>query len=339
MPTPQHVLRNMRRTALRCAMAGLVAGSPLVAWSQTADAPFPARPVRFIVPAAAGGPSDVVARLAAQKLAEALGQPVIVDNQPGAGMVLGTTAVARAPADGYTLLFTTSTPIVMTPNTMKSLPYDVRRDFVPVAHLGSTPLVMYVNASLPATDVRSLGDAARARAGALAYGSYGVGSSAHLLGETLARQLSVSMVHVAYKGVAPQIQDLAGGQVSMAVADVGTPAPLMKAGRIRAIAVTGSKRAAALPDVPTFAEQGISGMEPFSPWWGVFAPARTPPAVVARLSTELVRIARSPEFVARLAELGADATGAPADQAAEMMRAELARWQKIVADLGDLKLE
>ncbi|MFO1200697.1 MAG: tripartite tricarboxylate transporter substrate binding protein, partial [Burkholderiaceae bacterium] len=165
------------------------------------------------------------------------------------------------------------------------------------------------------------------------------GSSAHVLMEYLARQLGLKLVHVPYKGVAPQIQDLAGGQIAAAVADVGVPAPFVKLGKLRPIAVTGTRRASALPDVPTFAEQGVAGMEPFSPWWGLFAPAATPAQFVARLGAEVVKIARSPEFVARLGELGGDASGESGDAASAIVRGEWARWERIIAQLSDISFE
>lgn len=319
-------------------LGGLLAGGAWPAFAQDAER-YPARPIRFIVPASAGGPSDVVARLVAQRLAEPLGQPVVVENMPGAGLMLGTSAVAKARPDGYTMLLTTSTPIVMTPFTVRKVPYDVKRDLTTVAHLATSPLVMYVNAGTPVRSVREFAEFARARAGQVAYGSYGVGSSAHVLMETLARQLGVKLVHVPYKGVAPQVQDLASGQVVTAVADIGTPAPLVKSGRIRPIAITGARRASALPEVPTFAEQGVTGMEPFSPWWGLFAPAATPAPVIARVGAEVVRIVRSPEFTSRLADLGADATGETAEAAQALVRAEWARWEKIIGDLSDIAFE
>jgi len=325
-------------TRRRFVVGSLLAGAAPSAMAQEADR-YPSRPVRLIVPAAAGGPSDLVARLVAQRLAEPLGQPVVVENMPGAGLMLGTGAVARARPDGYTMLFTTSTPIVMTPFTIRKVPYDVKRDLTTVAHLGATPLVLYVNSAVPVRTVREFAELARAKPGEVVYGSYGVGSSAHVLMEYLARQLGVKLVHVPYKGVSPQVQDLAGGQIVAAVADLGVPAPFVKNGRIRAIAVTGTRRAPALPEVPTFAEQGITGMEPFSPWWGLFAPSATPAPIVTRVGSEVVKIARSPEFVARLSELGGVATGETSEAASAIVRAEWARWERIIADLSDIAFE
>ncbi len=312
-----------------------------VVWVSGAQAAstYPDKPVHFIVAASAGGPSDVMARMVAEKLGQKLGQPIVVENRPGGGMLTGTAAVANAEPDGYTLLFTTSTPIVMTPFTRKDVPYDVRRDFTTVAHLGSTPLVLYVNGATDIQNLKDLADRARAKPDTVAYGSYGVGSSAHVLGEYFSRQAGIKMVHVPYKGVAPSLQELAGGQIVAAVADIGVAAGLVKSGKIRPIAVTGTQRSPAMPDIPTFAEQGISGMEPFSPWWGLFAPAKTPPAIVQVLSDEVQAIVKDPAFQPRMLALGIEPTGAATAQANELTRQELDRWQKIIGGLSDIKFE
>jgi tripartite-type tricarboxylate transporter receptor subunit TctC len=307
--------------------------------AQEAATAYPSKPIHFIVPASAGGPSDVIARIVGERLSAALGQPVLVENRPGGSLMLGTNAVAKAAGDGYTLLFTTSTPIVMIPATLKNVPYDSVRELTTVAHIGTTPLVLYVSASVAAKNVKELADLAKANAGGLSYGSYGNGSSAHLLGEYMNKQLGIKMIHVPYKGVAPELQDLAGGQITAAVADVGTASAFVKAGRIRPIAVTGTERAKNLPEVPTFAEQGIVGMEPFSPWWGLFAPASTPRPLVDKLAAEVVKIVKSPDFAARLIALGGEPTGLLSAPANEMTRTEVARWRSIVGSLGDIKLE
>jgi len=327
----------MRRTLLKTTLAVLACTIASAAWSQ--DARYPTKPIRFVVPAAAGGPSDVVARLFAEKLGTALGQAVVVENKPGASLTLGTVAVAQAQPDGYTLLFTTSTPIVMVPFTMKKVPYDVQKDLTTVSHLGSTPLVLYVNGTSPVQNVKQLVDAVKAAPDKANYGSYGNGSSAHVLGEMLNRQAGMKMVHVAYKGVAPELQDLLAGNIMTAVADIGTASPLVKAGKIRPIAVTGNKRSASLPDVPTFAEQGITGMEPFSPWWAVFAPAQTPRPIVEQLAGELARIVKLPDMQARMLGFGIDTTGTTPAQANEITRADMARWQAIIRDVSYINFE
>ena len=322
-----------RRTLLLLAMA-LGAAAPA-----HAQATYPSKPIKLIVPASAGGPSDVVARLVAEGLTRALGQPVVVENKAGAAQTLGTAQVAKAEPDGYSLLFTTSTPIVMAPFTRKNLPYDVRKDLIAVSHVGVTPLVLYVNSAVPVKSVKELIDAAKAKPGELSYGSYGNGSSAHLLGEYLSKQVGIKLIHVPYAGVSPQITALVGGQIQFAIADIGVPGPFVKDGKLRPLAVTGSKRSASLPDVPTFAEQGVAGMEPFSPWWGLFAPGGTPKAIVDKLSAETVKIVKSPEFAARFAVFGADATGMDSAASTAALNDELARWTKIFAALPGLNLE
>lgn len=326
----------MRRMFLK---AGSAAAMALMWPSLRGQDRYPSKPVRFIVPASAGGPTDVVARIIGEKLGSALHQPVLVDNRPGASLTLGTAAVAQAQPDGYTLLFTTSTPIVMVPFTLRKPPYDVQRDLTTISHLGTTPLVVYVNAASPIHNVKQLIEAAKAKPDAATFGSYGTGSSAHVLGEMLNRQAGLKMVHAPYKGVAPEMQDLAAGLLMMATGDIGTASPLVKAGRIRPIAVTGSQRSSVLPDVATFAEQGITGMEPFSPWWGVFAPVQTPRPILDLLSTEIGKIVRSPDVHARLIGFGVDPTGTTAAQAQDITRADMAKWQAILKELPYINFE
>jgi tripartite-type tricarboxylate transporter receptor subunit TctC len=310
-----------------------IAASP--SWAQS----YPDKPIRFIVPANAGGPSDIIARLVAEQLTHRLKQPVIVENKPGASQAIGTTFVAKSAPDGYTLLFTTSTPIVVTPFTTKKLPYDVKRDLIAVSHVGTMPLVLYGNNTVPVNSLKEMIKAAKDKPGELSYGSYGNGSSAHLVAEYFSRQAGIKLVHVPYKGVSPQIADLVSGQINFAVADIGVPAPFVKSGKLRALAVTGSRRSASLPEVPTFAEQGITGMEPFSPWWGLFAPTGTPRPIVDALSAEVTRIVKSPSFVSRLTGFGAEPTGLDSASATAELNEELARWKKIIAALPEISFE
>jgi tripartite-type tricarboxylate transporter receptor subunit TctC len=300
---------------------------------------YPSRVVRFIVPASAGGPSDIVARLVADKLGQALGQSVIVENRPGGSLMLGTSVVARAEPDGYTLLVTTSTPIVTVPFTMKDVPYDVQQDLVTISNLGSTPLVMYVASSTPAKSVAEVLGIAKAHPEQANYGSYGTGSSAHILNEQLIKQAGVSMVHIPYKGVTPELQGLIGGQILTAIADIGSAAPLVQGGQIRPVAVSGATRTPLLADVATFAEQGIKGLESFSPWWGVFAPKKTPKAIVDRLSLEIQKIVRAPEFNAKMASLGIQPTGLLSDEADRVTHDEMARWKSVIDGLSGIKFE
>jgi len=313
-------------------MAGLAHG-------QQDPASYPTRPIHFVIPTPPGGPNDVIGRLIADRLSRSLGQPVIVENKPGASQTLGTAFVAKARPDGYTLLFTSSTPIVMAPFTNKKLPYDATRDLVVISHVGTTPLVLYANAATGARSVKDVIRLAKAQPDAISYGSYGNGSAAHLLGEYFSRQAGLRLVHVPYKGVAPEIADLVGGQVNLGVADIGVPAPFVKAGKLRAVAVAGARRSAVLPEVPTFAEQGIAGMEPFTAWWGMFAPHGTPAPIVERLAAEVGRIVKSPDFAARMTSFGGEPTGLSGGAADAILREELAHWQKIVADLPDIKFD
>lgn len=322
------------RRAFACLTAALAVNA-MPAWSQG----YPDKPIRFVVPASAGGPSDIIARLVAEQLSHSLKQPVVVDNKPGASLTLGTAFVAKAQPDGYTLLFTTSTPIVMTPFTTKKLPYDVKRDLIAVSHVGTTPLVLYGNNTVPVTSLKELILAAKEKPGELSYGSYGNGSSAHLLGEYFSKQAGVKLVHVPYKGISPEIADLASGQINFAVADIGVPAPFVKSGKMRPLAVTGSRRSESLPGTPTFAEQGIAGMEPFSPWWGLFAPTGTPRPIVDTLSAEVARIVKSPSFRERFAAFGAEPTGLDSAGATAAMNEELGRWEKIISALPGISFE
>lgn len=330
---------GLRTAIARMVAATFLAAGATAAIAQAAEPNYPSRVVRFIVPASAGGPSDIVARLVADKLSQALGQPVITENRPGGSLMIGTSAVAKSEPDGYTLLVTTSTPIVTVPFTLKNVPYDVQQDLVTVSHLGSTPLVMYVASASPAKSLKDVLDVAKAKPEQANYGSYGTGSSAHILNEYVVRQTGVKMVHVPYKGVAPELQDLVGGQILTAVADIGSAAPLVKGGQIRPVAVTGSKRSSLLAEVPTFAEQGVSGLEPFSPWWGVFAPRKTPKPIVDKLSAEIQKIVKSPEFNARMASLGIEPTGLLSEEADRTTRDEMSRWKGIIANLSDVKFE
>ena len=300
---------------------------------------YPSRPIRLIVPLPAGGPTDAFARMLGEKLSQDLGQPVVVDNRPGASLMIGTAAVAKAEPDGYTLLFTTNAPIVQVPFTVKNVPYDVQKDLTALSHLGTTPMVLYVSASSSITSLKQLFDAAREKPASANYGSIGNGSGFHILNEYMIKQAGVGMVHVPYKSVIAQLQDLVGDQLLVATADISAAAPLVKGGKVRPIAVTGAKRSSLLPDVPTFAEQGIVGMEPFVVWWGVFAPQKTPKPIVDQLSTAITRFMHSPETRTKLVATGAEPTGTGSAQANEIIRQEMVRWQQIIRDLPQIKFD
>jgi len=300
---------------------------------------YPDKQVRLVVAASAGGPTDVVARLLAQKLTESLGQPFVVENKPGAAQTLGTRHVAQASPDGYTLLLGNSSALVLQPFTMENLPYDVKTDFTIVSHVGLTPLVMYTHEGMPATSLDDMRKLVGAKPGALSYGSWGPGSGGHLLTEYFSRQADLQMIHVPYASIAPSINALVGKQLDFAVAEIGTGKPFLQSGRLKALAVTGQARSSALPDVPTFGEQGIKGMESFSSWWAILAPKGTPQPVVDKLELQIEEIAKSPEFSNQLRTLGVDATGWRSAQTTQFVDGELTRWKGIIEALPNVSFK
>jgi len=293
---------------------------------------YPARSVRIVVPFAAGGPNDIVARLLGQKLADALGQPFIVENRPGAGGNIGTDFVARAPADGYTLLSAGPGSLVINP-LLRSVPYDTGRDFAPIALMASAPNVLVVHPAVAANSVQELVTLARARPGELNYASGGAGSTPHLAAALFAAMAGIRITHVAYKGTGPALADLIGGQVQMAVLGIPTVLPQVKSGKLRALAVTGRSRAAWLPEVPTMEEAGITGYD-VSPWYGLLAPAATPRAIVVRLNAEVTKILHTAEFKEKLASQGAEPAGGTPEAFAAFLVAEAKRWGPVVKASG-----
>jgi tripartite-type tricarboxylate transporter receptor subunit TctC len=323
----------------RHALATLVVGAFASFAALAQGAEFPTRALRLVVPYPAGGGTDIVARPIAQRIGEALGKPVVVENKPGASGLLGTDAVAKSAADGHTLLFTVTSPVVMSIYTYNKLPYNPKTDLQPVAQVSTVPLVLLVNASVPADDLKGFLAYAKSKPKSLSFGSYGTGSVAHVAGEYLNRQAGLDLVHVPYKGTAPALQDLVGGQIVALFGDVGSARPFLKSGQLKAIAVAGPKRALALPDVPTFAEQGVAGMEPFVGWFGVFVPAATPKPIVARLSTEVAKALKAPEVNAQLVDFGSEPTGTTPERTTEVLRNDWARWERIFNDIGGIKLD
>jgi tripartite-type tricarboxylate transporter receptor subunit TctC len=282
----------MRLKAL--AFAGLVAlfAGPAFAQS-TQTAAFPTRPLRFIVPFPAGGTLDVLARTVANKLAPALGQPVVVENRPGASGVIGAEAVVRAPADGHTLMIMSNTLITL-PALRNDLPFDVMKDFAPLVELGSTPTVIAVHPSLGARDLAQFVELARKTKGGLNYNSPGIASPPHLAAELLARAANIPLQHVPYRGTQPAVTDLVAGQIPVMMAPLNAVLQFIANQQLFAIAVTDAERASDLPDVPTLREAGIANMPPVSSWFGLLATGGTPAATVARLNREIVKIMRDP---------------------------------------------
>jgi tripartite-type tricarboxylate transporter receptor subunit TctC len=292
---------------------------------------YPVKPIRLIVPFAPGGATDILARLISQKLTEAWGQQVIVENRPGGGTIIGTDLVAKSAPDGYTLLMV-STSTVTAPTLMPRLPYDTLRDLTPVIQLVSSPNVLAVHPSLPVKSVRELITLARARPGQVAFGSGGNGTSTHLGGEILRLMAGVNMVHVPYKGAAPSTVAVLSGEVSWQFSAILSTVPYLKAGRLRALAVSSMQRSPVLPEVPPVAHT-LPGFEA-SPWTGVSAPGGTPKELVARINQEIARAFTAPDIRERLTRDGNEVVAAPPEQFEAFFRAQIDKWGKVIRDAG-----
>ena len=294
---------------------------------------YPNHVIRLVVPFPAGGTTDILARAAAQKLTESLGQPVVVDNRPGAGGNIGADVVAKSAPDGYTLLMGTVGTHAINPSLYTKMPYDHVKDFVPVVLVAGVPNVLVVNPSVPVNSVADLIKLAKSKPGAINFASSGSGTSIHLSGELFKTMAGVDMTHVPYKGSAPALTDLIGGQVQVMFDNLPSALPQIKGGKLRAIAVTSLKRAPVLPDVPTISESGLPGFEASS-WFGVLAPAGTPAPIVARLNSEVNKWLQSPEAREQLLAQGAVAAGGTPEQFAAHIRSETEKWAKVVKASG-----
>jgi len=311
-------------------MAAAAASAALPAQAQGNAAAWPSRPVRWVVPFPPGGAMDAIARTLSEKAARALGQPFVIDNRPGAGGNIGAEAVAKSAADGYTIMITS---IGMATNRAlyPRLGYDPVKDFAPVSLLAVVPNVLVVRADSPARSVRDVLAMARKEPGKYTYASAGNGTSIHLAGEVFASEAGIDILHVPYKGSGPAITDLLGGQVDMMFDSVSSAGPHIQAGKLRALGVTTAKRSAALPEVPTIAEAGVPGYE-VAPWYAVFAPAGTPPAIVNKLQATLVEAMQQPDTQTRFAAIGAASVGSSPAQTAKHLQEELARWDKVIRE-------
>lgn len=307
----------------------LTGACALLAAAAASAAPYPSQPVTLVVPFAAGGMTDVLARQLAKTMQSELKQPVVVDNRTGAGGVIGGEKVARASADGYTLLVTTTAHVV-NPAITKQLPYDTEKDFAPIAMLARTPNVLVVNPAVPAKTLQELLAYAK-RSGSLSYGSAGVGGTTHLSGELLASRSGAPLLHVPYKGTALALNDLLGGQIQASFVDALTAIKYVQSGKLRAIAVSTRERNPMLPDVPTIAEQGVPGYET-EIWIGFYAPAGTPPALVERLNALARESMSEPAFIKLLAEQGTTPGDMNAAVFREYVSAEIRKWGDIVRD-------
>ena len=318
------------RIALRqLALLGMAAVLGLGAQGVEAQA-WPAKPITLIVPFPPGGTTDVLARALAESLRTSLGQPVIVESKPGAGATLGADFVAKSKPDGYTLLVG-AVHHTIAPGVYKKLPYDFQKDLVPITTIALVPNVLVVNADTPVKSVTELVAMLKAQPGKFTYGSNGNGTAQHLIGTQFQQLTGTQLVHVPYKGSGPLTTDLLGGHVGMSFDTITPVLPHIKSGKLRPLAVTTIKRSSALPDVPTLDESGLKGFN-IGTWFGVLAPAGTPPDVVARLNAEMVKVIRSPEFGKRMAEIGAEPVGDTSAQMARQIQEETEKFARLVKE-------
>jgi tripartite-type tricarboxylate transporter receptor subunit TctC len=294
---------------------------------------YPSGPVRIIAPSPPGSPRDIRARWVAERLAPALGQPVIVENKAGAGGNIGMQAAAKSPADGLTLVIVDTGTMAQNPHLYQRAGYDPLVDFIPVTRLVDSPLMLAVHPDVPAGSLAELIQLARQRPGKLSYGSSGIGTPPHLAGELFKRMAGIDVAHVPYKGAAPALADLLAGQIAYTIDSLSMQMQPVNSGRLRALAVTGTSRASVAPGVPTFIEAGLAGYE-YRSWMGIAVPAGTPKTTVARLNHELVKVLRQPDAQAWFAAQGADVVGDEPETFAAVVRADHARWGQVIREAG-----
>ena len=317
----------------------LIAGLPAAALAAALTPParaqaWPARPVRLVIPFPAGGATDIIGRTLATRLGTALGQQVVVENRPGAGGSIGADAVAKAPADGHTLLMGTGSTHSVGPALNPKMPYDAFRDFAPVAHVANAPSVLLVGAGFPARTVQELVALLRRSPGRYNFGSSGIGTYPHLSAEMFKwRAGGLFVVHIPYRGTGLVITDLVSGQIAFLMDSVVSAQPHIRDGKVRALAVSGEHRSPTLPDVPTFAEAGIAGMD-ISNWFGAFAPAGTPAEILSRLNRDINAAVRAPEVLERLERAGAEPAGGSPEQFARLIRADHENWKAVIRRAG-----
>lgn len=315
-----------RRAALALALLAASGGCA------AAQDKYPSKPVRLVVPQAAGGANDAIARIVAYKLAEITGQQFIVDNRPGAGGNIGAAAAARSKPDGYTLLLTADSVYVINPSLYKNPGFDVTKDFEPVATLATSGYVLVANNAFAPGSVGELIAAAKAKPGSISIGSAGNGTVNHLFGEMLGKAAGIEMMHVPYKGAAAAVSDLVGGQVQVSVQSLPSSLPFIQSGKVKVLGVVNEKRLSKLPDVPTVSET-VKGLS-YTPWYGLFAPAGTPKAIVSQLQSDVAKALESADVRDKLAEIGSDPYRSAPEQFGELIRTELPKWAKVVKDAG-----
>ena len=294
---------------------------------------FPSKPVKLVIPFPPGGPLDLAGRAIGQKLQDAWGQPVVIENRPGAGGNIGADAVAKAAPDGYTLVMGALSTHAVNPHLFAKMPYDALKDFAPVTLVAVTPNVLVLNPAVPASNVRELIALAKASPGKLSFASGSNGSAGHLAGELFKTLAGIDIVHVPYKGGAPAMQDLLGGQVQFMFDNLANSTAQLKAGKLKAFAVTTARRSAFAPELPTMAEAGVPGFD-ISTWYGILAPANTPPDIVKKLNAEIVRILASDDMRDKLKAQGAEPSPTSPEEFAAFIRAEWTKYAKIVKDSG-----
>jgi len=318
-------MQTVHRIFAAVALAALAAVAQAQAW--------PSKPIKWVVPFAPGGTTDILARTVGEKLAVALGQPVIIENKPGAGGGVGAEFTAKSAPDGYTIMGGTISTHAINASLYKSLPYDPVKDFVAITLIARVPNMLVINPSVPAKDVKELIALLKANPGKYSFASSGNGTSQHLSGELFKSMSGTDMQHIPYKGSPPALQDVVGGQVAMTFDNITTALPLAKAGKLRALAVTTAKRSSVAPEVPTLAESGLPGFEVGS-WQGVFAPAGTPPEIVKRLNAEIVKALNMPDVREKLSGLGAEIVADSPEEFSALVKAEVAKWADVVKKSG-----
>jgi len=310
-------------------IAVTMAAGTSAAFAQT----YPTKPIKLVAPSTPGDAPDVIARLVADKLSIVLGQQVVVENKPGAGGVVGSDAVAKSPPDGYTLIMGNAGSHGINAAVYTNLPYDIQRDFAPVSQVAVAPNVMVVNPSIPAKTVAEFIAYAKSQPGKLSYASGGNGSSAHMSMELFKSMAGVDIQHIPYKGSSPALTDLVAGQVAVFIGNMPPTVPLVKGGKLRALAVTTKAHSALMPELPTIAESGLPGFETVA-WFGVLAPAGTPPEIVNRLSLEIGKIARSPEMRDKLLAMGAEPVGGTPAEFRAVIDRDIAKWKPLAQKVG-----
>jgi len=310
----------------------LMALAAAAAGSAFAQAGYPSKPVRLVVPSSAGGGTDIVARIIAPDLSKRLGQQVVIDNRPGAGTMIGIEVAAKSPPDGYTLLMGLST-LAINSALYKKVPYDPQRDFAPITQAVSSASIIVVHPSVPVKTLKELIAFARARPGQINYASAGTGTYPHMTMELFLSMAQLKMVHIPYKGTGPAMIDMVAGQVATMAATILTGMPQIRAGRLRPLGITSAARSPIVPDIPTVAEAGLPGYESVQ-WYGMLAPARTPRDIITRLHGEATRVLQQPEIKARFAGDGADPVGSSPEEFTRYIQSELTKWAKVARDAG-----